>query len=66
MGRTDLTPVVLSEATNEIPDQFLDASKAAADLGWTPRYRLEDGLQETAVWYEEFFKAQRGARTLDE
>ena len=66
MGRADLTPVVLNEATNEIPDQFLDASKAAADLGWTPRYRLEDGLQETVAWYEEFFKAQHDARTLDQ
>jgi len=66
MGRTDLTPEVLNEATNEIPDQFLDASKAAADLGWTPRYRLEDGLKETVAWYEEFFKAQRDARTMDQ
>ncbi len=58
MGRTDLQPVILNEATNEIPDQFLDASKAAADLGWTPKYTLEDGLRETIAWYEAFFREE--------
>jgi CDP-glucose 4,6-dehydratase len=56
MGRTGLQPVILNEAANEIPDQFLDASKAAAELGWTPKYSLEDGLRETIAWYEAFFR----------
>ena len=54
MGRTDLSPVIQNQATNEIPDQFLDGSKAAKELGWSPRYTLEEGLRETIAWYQEF------------
>jgi dTDP-glucose 4,6-dehydratase len=29
----------------------IDASKIARELGWTPSYRLEEGLAETVGWY---------------
>jgi CDP-glucose 4,6-dehydratase len=58
MKRNDLPPVILNEATNEIPDQFLDASKAAAELGWRPKYTLEAGLRETIAWYEAFLRGE--------
>jgi dTDP-glucose 4,6-dehydratase len=29
----------------------IDASKAAAKLGWTPRHRFEDALAATVRWY---------------
>ena len=54
MGRTDLSPVIQNQATNEIPDQFLDGSKASKELGWSPHYTLEEGLRETIAWYQEF------------
>lgn len=48
-----LEPVVLNEATNEIPDQYLDATAARTELGWTPRFGLEEGLKHTIGWYRE-------------
>jgi CDP-glucose 4,6-dehydratase len=54
MGRTDLPPRVLNQATNEIPHQFLSATKASAQLGWKAQYSLEQGLEETIAWYREF------------
>ncbi|MDA1278658.1 MAG: GDP-mannose 4,6-dehydratase [Chloroflexi bacterium] len=32
---------------------FLDATKAARELGWTPRISLEDGLKTTAEWFRQ-------------
>jgi dTDP-glucose 4,6-dehydratase len=29
----------------------IDASKIAKELGWTPRYTFEQGLEETLTWY---------------
>ena len=58
MGRNDLSPDVRSEARNEIPRQYLDASKARRTLGWRPRYSLESGLNRTIAWYSTFFQKQ--------
>ncbi len=55
MGRGDLKPMVMSEASNEIKHQYLSAEKARTILGWKPRYTLEQGLKETIEWYREFF-----------
>jgi CDP-glucose 4,6-dehydratase len=51
LGRTDLAPIIKSDAPNEIPAQWLDASKAASRLGWTPGLTLAEGLRRTAGWY---------------
>jgi CDP-glucose 4,6-dehydratase len=53
MGQTSLQPVILNEASNEIPRQYLDCSKAQRLLGWKPVFSVEQGLQETIAWYEE-------------
>lgn len=50
-GRSDLTPEVRNEASNEIREQFLDANKARAQLGWRPRFTLDEGLRRTFEWY---------------
>jgi CDP-glucose 4,6-dehydratase len=52
----ELEPVVLADAPNEIQAQYLDSSKAKRVLGWAPRYSLEEGLQETLRWYQEFLR----------
>lgn len=57
MGRSDLKPVILNTATNEIPHQYLSAEKARIELGWKPAYTLEQGLQETIAAYREFLSA---------
>lgn len=52
MGRRDLTPQILNQASAEIPRQFLDCEKAARVLGWRSRFPFEAGLAETIPWYE--------------
>jgi CDP-glucose 4,6-dehydratase len=54
MDRADLEPLILDQARAEIPSQYLDSSKAARALGWSPRYSLESGLVETIAWYRAF------------
>lgn len=51
MGRPDLRPVILNEATHEIREQYLDCTKAEQRLGWAPGYSFGDGLRETVEWY---------------
>lgn len=50
-GRADLEPIILGEATNEIPEQHLSAAKARRMLGWKPAFTLEAALDETVAWY---------------
>jgi dTDP-D-glucose 4,6-dehydratase len=45
---------------NYVKDRFghdkryaIDASKIENELGWTPRYEVEGGLEETVNWYLE-------------
>jgi CDP-glucose 4,6-dehydratase len=53
MKREDLAPIILNEASHEIPKQFLDCTKARAWMSWRPRFSLEDGLLEAIGWYAE-------------
>ena len=62
MGRSDLTPIILDQASNEIPHQHLDARLARETLGWQSQFSLDEGLQRTIAWYREFFGKRRGAR----
>jgi CDP-glucose 4,6-dehydratase len=57
MKRADLGLDVRNEATNEIPDQYLDATKARTVLGWTPSCTVEQGLERTIHWYTELLGA---------
>lgn len=51
-----LEPVVLNQASNEIPEQFLSAEKARTQLGWRPLHTLQDGLRKTIPWYERYLR----------
>jgi CDP-glucose 4,6-dehydratase len=53
VGRTDLVPIIRSDAPNEIPAQWLDSAKATSRLGWTPALSLDEGLRRTIRWYRE-------------
>ncbi len=55
---SDLEPEIRGEASNEILHQYLSASKARRDLGWTPLFDLETGLASTIAWYRRFFAAE--------
>lgn len=54
MERTDLEPVIQNIASSEIREQYLDASKARQQLGWTPLYGMREALTETIAWYREY------------
>jgi CDP-glucose 4,6-dehydratase len=59
MGRTDLTPTILNEASGEILNQYLDCTKARAMIGWGPRHTFQSGLAETVPWYEALLAAMQ-------
>ena len=59
---SDLEPIILAEARNEIPHQYLCAGKARRLLGWAPRYDLDRGLGETIEWYRASLAADETAR----
>jgi CDP-glucose 4,6-dehydratase len=48
---SDLEPVILDEAVNEIRDQRVSAEKARTTVGWMPNHTLDDGLEATIAWY---------------
>jgi len=52
----DLKFEVLNSAKHEIPEQFLDSSKARRILGWRPKVGLEKGIQRSLDWYRQYFK----------
>ena len=58
IGAMHLEPVILNDAPNEIPHQYLSAAKARRQLGWAPAYTLEQGMAETIAWYREYFAEQ--------
>ena len=55
---TEIRPIVLGEAQNEIKHQYLDAGKAARMLGWRPMFTLEEGLTRTIAWYKNHILSQ--------
>lgn len=56
-----LEPVILDDAPNEIPAQYLSNEKAKRVLGWRPSYSLKEALQETFEWYREFLSTESGS-----
>lgn len=57
-GQPQLEPIVLGQAQNEIPDQYLASDKAQQILGWKPKNSVEEGLLETIDWYRDFLSRQ--------
>jgi CDP-glucose 4,6-dehydratase len=43
---------ILNKANYEIKRQFLSSRKARHVLGWKPKYRMEQALNETICWYK--------------
>jgi CDP-glucose 4,6-dehydratase len=61
--QSDLAPDIRNEASNEIRNQYLDASKARTLLHWAPHFTLDAGLRATVAWYRQHLGAveQTGA-----
>jgi CDP-glucose 4,6-dehydratase len=55
---SELEPLVRNEASNEIREQYLDATRARDILGWNAGYSLDEGLLKTIDWYREHFALQ--------
>lgn len=53
-----LQPVIQGQNHGEIQAQYLDSSKAIQQLGWTPKFGLEEGLGKTIAWYKEYLENQ--------
>jgi len=53
-----IQPTIENTAKGEIRNQFLSSAKARRVLGWKPVYSLEEGLGETVVWYQDYFRSQ--------
>jgi len=51
LGKPHLPLTILNHATNEIPRQYLDCTKARRMMHWEPKNTLEDSLRDTAQWY---------------
>ena len=62
MGKSHLPLEILSQATNEIPRQYLDCTKARTLMQWRPQYDFTSSLDLTIDWYREWMSRQPGAR----
>jgi len=51
---SDLKPVILNEANNEIREQYLSSAKARKLLRWEPLVTLDEGLNRTISWYRDY------------
>jgi len=47
---------ILNTAENEIYEQYLSTKKVEKFFGWKTKYSFEDGIKETAKWYEKILK----------
>lgn len=55
MGREELKPEVLGNASGEIVKQYLSSRKSRETLGWKAAFSLDEGLDQTISWYRNFF-----------
>jgi CDP-glucose 4,6-dehydratase len=55
---SNMKPMVLGHAENEIRDQYLSSNKARAWLKWEPQLSFEEGIKETIRWYKDYFESR--------
>lgn len=48
---SQIAPIILNEASNEIRHQYLSAERARKELSWAPSFNMEEGLDKTIAWY---------------
>lgn len=58
MKPAGLPPVVRNEASSEVREQFMLCDKARRELGWTPRFTFDEGMEKTIAWYSDYFARQ--------
>jgi CDP-glucose 4,6-dehydratase len=50
---SSLLPEIKNEVSNEIREQYLDASKVNTMLNWKPQFNLDTGIKKTIQWYKD-------------
>lgn len=55
---SSLEPDVRADARHEIQHQWLSAAKARRELGWSPAFTLDEGLERSIAWYRGFLGGQ--------
>lgn len=61
-GRTDLEPIILNQASNEIREQTLCSDKAQRVLDWAPQFDFPEALKRTIEWYRTYFAGSRNSQ----
>ena len=56
-------PILAPARPGEVFKISLDSSKIAAELGWTPRMSLEEGMNSTVAYFRSVFNSQANDRT---
>lgn len=60
-GRPDLLRIgALPARANDSPLVVADIAKIRADVGWQPRFALEDGLRDTVEWWSHRIRTETG------
>jgi CDP-glucose 4,6-dehydratase len=54
-GKGKLNYEIKNLAEKEIKHQYLSAGKAKKVLAWKPEHSLEEGLEKTITWYQNYF-----------
>lgn len=54
--KTKINYKILNIAKNEIPEQYLDWTKAKRILGWQPKTSFEQGIKKSFKWYKNYLK----------
>lgn len=54
VGGDIIDPKILGVTASEIPNQYLDVTKATKQWGWKARIGLNEGLKSTIDWYRSF------------
>lgn len=52
----NLDPYILNEAKKEIEKQYVDSTHARDILGWKPKVKIKNGIEETVQWYKTYLK----------
>ncbi len=58
VGREDIKPQILGQASAEIQDQYLATDQAREILGWAATTSLADGLALTTDWYRQYLQGE--------
>lgn len=54
INQEEIYPIFLPERKGEIIKSRVDYAKIKRELGWQPKYNLEEGLQKTIEWFAKF------------